>query len=490
MNTTNAASLLAFTGLQNMTKYNDSSHAPETGKGEGVIEKEGKDDDDDMHLSEKISLGFSTAFSTWSHWDYNDHENQLSGGGTGPPTPSDEISILIVTFNIGNAPMNPTELSHWLPLSKDVPAASSDVRAPNSADPDLVVIGLQESFYRPPSPILPHTDVKQMSVPILTQEEGSISPSLRSQDLSDSGSDDGLDRNISLDEANEEEDETSQARDAIHFRAVKEFAAAGLEDAIDTISSGVSKPKQILKTSLQTGSNIIGGTTRARTHLKDKIRDHLGDGYAMVASCRRLQMRLRIYARKDRMSDIALDNVEIGAENTGIAGVAPNKGGLAIKFNIRGSSLAFISCHLQAHKGPENCSRRSSSVADILAGIRMGTGNLKRVDIDAQAHHTFLLGDLNFRVVPNDLGLPEDESFDQHRGHVLSLINEERWADIQKGDELAKELKDGKLLVGFNNVQPFFPPTFKMKRGTIDKYDAKRSKASQSSFFLLESHAQ
>ncbi len=482
MNTTNAASLLAFTGLESMKMYHGSRHAPETGKGEGVIGK----DDDDMNLPEKIIIKPVSNLSESGHFNYSGEERQSSGGDTEHPTLSDEINILIVTFNIGNAPLNPTELSHWLSLSKAVPEASSDIRTPNSADPDLIVVGLQESFYQISPPTLPNTDVQQQPVPTSVEEESSTPPGSKLQDSSDSGVDDGdLDGTICLDEVNEEEGETSPAQDSMRLGAAREFASAGLGDAIAAISTSMSKPKKILRTSLQTGSNIIAGKITVRSHLKDMIRDHLGDGYAIVASCRRLQMRLRVYARKDRMPDIALDNVEIGAENTGIAGVAPNKGGLAIKFCIRGSSLAFISCHLQAHKGAENCSRRSSSVADILAGIRMGSGNLKRVDIDAQAHHTFLMGDLNFRVEPKDLRLPDDHSFDQHREHVLSLVKEERWTDIQKGDELAKELKDEKLLVGFNNVEPSFPPTFKMKRGTIGKYDSKRSKACQLLLFLL-----
>ncbi len=294
--------------------------------------------------------------------------------------------------------------------------------------------------------------------------------------LSEPGAPYDLDEGIYLDEDNEEEDETAPKEASSRLGAAMELATAGLEDAVGAISSGISKPKKILISSLQTGTDIITGKMIKQAHLKDMVRDHLGGSYTIVASCRRLQMRLRVYVRKDRMCDVALDNVEVGAENTGIAKVVPNKGGLAIKFSIRGTSLAFISCHLQAHKGAVNCSRRSDSVADILSRIRMGSGNLKRVDIDAQAHHTFLMGDLNFRVEPNDLDLPDDHSFHQHREHVLSLVKEERWKDIQKGDELARELNDQKLLVGFYTVQPSFPPTFKMKRGTVDEYDPKRSK--------------
>ncbi len=455
---------------------------PEIGKDDGVIKEGGNDDD--TNLPVKIRFQPPSKLSPLvekpnkGHFNISDEDRQSSGDVTGHPTLSDEISILVATFNIGNASLNPAEISHWLPLSDSVTPASSDIPTPNSAGPDLVVVGLQESFHRrPPHHILPNANVKQQSTP-----EANIPSLVSSPSNSDSVVDDSFDGAICSDEDNEEESEApSSIQDSTRLGAAMELAAAGLGDAIDAISTGINKPKQIIKTSLQTGSDLITGKITKQTHLKDTIRDHLGDNYTVVASCRRLQMRLRVYVRKDRMSDVALDNIEVGTENTGIAGVAPNKGGLAVKFSIRGSSLAFISCHLHAHKGAVNCSRRIDSVANILAGIRMGSGNLKRVDIDAQAHHTFLMGDLNFRVEPKDLELPNDYSFEQHQEHVLQLVKEGRLPDIHKGDELAKELKDEKLLVGFNTVEPSFPPTFKMKRGTIDEYDPKRSKC----FLLL-----
>ncbi len=460
-----------------MKNNNDSTHTPETGKDDGVIKERGKDGDTNLPVKVRFQppskLSPLVEKPNKGHFVSSDAERQSSGDVTGHPTLSNEINILAATFNIGNAPLDPAEISHWLPLSDSVTPAASDIPTPNCAGPDIVVVGLQESFYRKvPHPILPNANVKQQSVP-----EANIPSPVSSPVNTDSVVDDSFHVVSCSGEDNEDESEAPPSiNDSRRLGAAMELAAAGLEDAIDAISTGIRKPKSIIKTSLQTGSDLITGKITKQTHLKDTIRDHLGDNYTVVVSCRRLQMRLRVYVRKDRMPDIALDNIEVGAENTGIAGVAPNKGGLAVKFSIRGSSLAFISCHLQAHKGAVNCSRRTDSVANILTGIRMGSGNLKRIDIDAQAHHTFLMGDLNFRVEPKDLELPKDHSFEQHREHVLMLVKEGRLPDIHKGDELAKELKDEKLLVGFNTVEPSFPPTFKMIRGTIDEYDSKRSK--------------
>ncbi len=151
-----------------MNKNNGSSHTPsETGKVEGETEKGGKDDDD-TNSPVKIRVTSVSDLSAFEEEQqkghFPDEERQSSGDGTGHPHPmlSDEISILIATFNIGNAPLDPTELSHWLPLSNPFTAAASDIQTPNSKGPDVVVLGLQESFYRRKLlPVSPKTDVKQ-----------------------------------------------------------------------------------------------------------------------------------------------------------------------------------------------------------------------------------------------------------------------------------------------------------------------------------------
>ncbi len=395
-------------------------------------------------------------------------EEQSHGEFQGSPTHSDEIRILTVTFNIGNAPLNPAEVSHWLPLSDGTSLAAgvaSDVPTSNCAGPELIVIGLQESFNRR----APHHEKQRRPIP-------EVADSSSQQQLM------GCDHMEVVicpgDEDNDEDQDEDAEFPCQKCEKLDSMQRLGL--AIDRAAAGldiISKPKKIIETSLKAGSDLITGDKKTKERLKDTIRSHLGDKYAVLAACNRFQMKLQVYIRKDRMSEVALNSIKVGAENTGIAGVAPNKGGLAVKFSIGGSSLAFISCHLQAHSGAANCIRRIDSVANILSGIRMGSGNLKRVDIDAQAHHTFLMGDLNFRVDPKHLELPVDNSFGQHRQHVLELIKEGRLSDVNKGDELAHELEDEKLLVGFNTVEPCFPPTFKMKRGAIHEYDLrKRSK--------------
>ncbi|CAN0207687.1 unnamed protein product, partial [Ectocarpus sp. 4 AP-2014] len=83
-----------------------------------------------------------------------------------------------------------------------------------------------------------------------------------------------------------------------------------------------------------------------------------------------------------------------------IGKVVANKGGLVCKLRLRGTTLCFVSCHLQAHEGQNHLARRNSSCAEILQGARLG--DRRMVDVDSQFHHVFWLGDMNYRI---NLGL-------------------------------------------------------------------------------------
>ncbi|CAM9391250.1 unnamed protein product, partial [Discosporangium mesarthrocarpum] len=197
-------------------------------------------------------------------------------------------------------------------------------------------------------------------------------------------------------------------------------------------------------------------------HLRTVLNDHLGQDFTQVLSLRRMQMRLKVFLRKGHHHQQG----EITAENTGIAKVVANKGGLVCKLRLLGTTMCFVSCHLQAHEGKNNLERRNSSCAEILQGARLG--DRRQVDLDCQFHHVFWFGDMNYRI---DFGLP----FAKQCSKVKELIKAKDWSSLWEGDELLRELKKQRLLTGFKTEPPLFPPTFKTIRGTNgDHYNPKR----------------
>mmetsp|Transcript_23470 Transcript_23470/g.34446 ORF Transcript_23470/g.34446 Transcript_23470/m.34446 type:complete len:481 (+) Transcript_23470:109-1551(+) len=237
-----------------------------------------------------------------------------------------------------------------------------------------------------------------------------------------------------------------------------------------------------------------------------EIKDIFDEEFFLVAHNKRAQMQQLVFGRNSLMSRIS--NVQKTAENTGFFHVFPNKGGLRVSMTIDSTNIAFISCHLTAHEGADKCAMRNSSVAEILEGVM--TTN--------QMHHVIFMGDMNYRCTfdkrtPADLivekrrisdvtkfnsgakvptkivadpaaGGSDDEDIDepmppadkQKRQVEMQLLYEmiamEKWDEMLELDELTRERKAQRVLVGYTSYPPAFPPTFKRVRGkAIEKRD-------------------
>ncbi|CAN0473260.1 unnamed protein product, partial [Ascophyllum nodosum] len=208
------------------------------------------------------------------------------------------------------------------------------------------------------------------------------------------------------------------------------------------------------------------GMDEGAQHLRSMLSDHLGPDFVQVVSRRRMQMRVKLYLRRSLLNVYGEIDGECASKNTGIAKIVANKGGLVCKLRLRGTTLCFVSCHLQAHEGQNHLARRNASCAEILQGARLG--ERPSVDLDMQFHHVFWFGDLNYRV---NFHLPHEK---QQSSLVSSLVNAKNWPILWEGDELLRELKAGHLLAGFKTEPPAFAPTFKTIRGERDGYHPKR----------------
>jgi endonuclease/exonuclease/phosphatase family metal-dependent hydrolase len=123
------------------------------------------------------------------------------------------------------------------------------------------------------------------------------------------------------------------------------------------------------------------------------LKEIFGPNYYLVAHCHRAQMQLYLFAKGSLKHRIG--NLEMSIENTGFLHVFPNKGGLLVTFDVDGTKLAFVSCHLTAHEGVTHCEQRNASIVEILGGVRAGD---KNIDITEQFHHVFWMGDMNYRL--------------------------------------------------------------------------------------------
>ena len=101
----------------------------------------------------------------------------------------------------------------------------------------------------------------------------------------------------------------------------------------------------------------LGGSRRAgRQHAWDAMcAERLGSGWTLAAHVVLREMRLSVYCTRARFFAADVSDVATAYAATGLAGVVGNKGGLVARLTVGGVSLAFCSCHLEAHEGAGHC---------------------------------------------------------------------------------------------------------------------------------------
>ena len=117
-------------------------------------------------------------------------------------------------------------------------------------------------------------------------------------------------------------------------------------------------------------AQYFGGTERSVHNFFGALVEHLGDQWEPLESAEAWEMRLIVFVRKKHRDQI--HDVAYKTENTGIAGVVPNKGGLVVRFMVAGTSVAFVSCHLEAHEGAGHRQARNNNCEEVMNGARVG----------------------------------------------------------------------------------------------------------------------
>ncbi|RUS72880.1 hypothetical protein EGW08_019354 [Elysia chlorotica] len=180
---------------------------------------------------------------------------------------------------------------------------------------------------------------------------------------------------------------------------------------------------------------------------------HPKASYRKVKSIRLIGVLLIVYIQEKHVPYVKF--IDTDSVPTGIMGFLGNKGGVAIRMTLHGSSLCFVNCHLAAHQNETE--RRVQDHHDILAKTRF-----KQFDppLRISEHDViFWIGDMNFRI-----DLPNDE--------VRTCIRQGKLKRLWEQDQLNKLMKsDGDVFKGFEEGIPQFDPTYRFDAGT-DVYDS------------------
>jgi len=168
------------------------------------------------------------------------------------------------------------------------------------------------------------------------------------------------------------------------------------ENSSTTSATSLSETKkEASMTGMIKKIEITDSVQETENEIRRKLGDHL---FYKVGGKQRAQMQILVFARHFLRSSIPKDKFFTNAENTGFAHVFPNKGGICVSMMVDGTRLAFITCHLAAHEGVEKCMTRNASIEEILGGVRFNEDYGGKYDVSMTHHHTFLMGDLNYRI--------------------------------------------------------------------------------------------
>ena len=173
------------------------------------------------------------------------------------------------------------------------------------------------------------------------------------------------------------------------------------------------------------------------------------NGYGVVKSGQLVGAALIVIVRADCVTN--LRNVQGAIKKTGLAGLAGNKGGVAIRMEYNDTTVCFVCAHLAAGQG--NVQDRNTDYRTINDGLVFEKG------LKIDSHEVVVwLGDFNYRV---------DMDNDQCR----QLAETKKVDAILPYDQLLVEMKNNRVFPGFSEARITFPPTYKYDAGT-NYYDS------------------
>ena len=186
-----------------------------------------------------------------------------------------------------------------------------------------------------------------------------------------------------------------------------------------------------------------------------------GDQYILLRSGQLVGAALMIFVKVSMLSKIK--NVEGAIKKTGVSGLAGNKGAVAIRMDMEGSSLCFVTAHLAAGFG--NYDERNRDYQTIISGLRF------QRDRKIEDHEVVIwLGDFNYRIGTK----PEyaREMIDVYRNAKgMGAKAENALHDLYKHDQLNIQMVAGQTFPFYQEGHIGFLPTYKFDLGN-DTYDS------------------
>jgi len=184
------------------------------------------------------------------------------------------------------------------------------------------------------------------------------------------------------------------------------------------------------------------------------------DRYILLRSGQLVGAALMVFVKVSMLSKIK--NVEGAIKKTGMSGIAGNKGAVAIRMDVEGSSLCFVTAHLAAGFG--NYDERNRDYQTIVSGLRF------QRDRKIEDHEIVIwLGDFNYRI-----GTKSEDARDligiYKHANGEGPKAENALHDLYRNDQLNIQMVAGQTFPFYTEGAINFLPTYKFDLGN-DNYD-------------------
>lgn len=239
--------------------------------------------------------------------------------------------------------------------------------------------------------------------------------------------------------------------------------------------SGVTPGTEKLLSCARNADVIVVGLQEVgvgRRGWKSSLVKALGRNWVYIGGESYGGLRLRVFALLKSgkpVATISSAGMKVGA---GFADRLPNKGAIAVEIRFAPSCrVLFIAAHLAANENQVH-ERQDDWHAilrrlDRAAFISRNTDRIAAVPLFHRYEHVFVLGDLNYRIVP-----PGTDHDDRVKW-VRDCVERREWPNLLSADQLTRERRNGNVFVNFQEANISFAPTFKIDPHT-GRYSSSR----------------
>ncbi|XP_044740871.1 synaptojanin-1 [Chrysoperla carnea] len=207
---------------------------------------------------------------------------------------------------------------------------------------------------------------------------------------------------------------------------------------------------------LSAGNIVSASSENARQWGEEieKVLSNIGK-YVLISSQQLVGVCLFLYAKEQlipHIKDLAIDCVK-----TGLGGATGNKGAVAIRFVLHGTSMCFVCAHFAA--GQSQVNERNADFAEITRKVAFPMNRtLNSHDI------IFFCGDFNYRI-------------DIERNQLKEMIKNEQFEEILKEDQLKKQYALGHVFRNYIEGPINFAPTYKYDLFSDDYDTSEKARA-------------